>query len=130
MTVGEACSPIRESRHEGHATTHNYGNGESTFERWEDNEREWRGGPSSEVAYKKVANEGKRVSIFEIITEIKKILKNRNYQKAIRSVASVPRAFISDLTIRGFTPGKQPACSDLFLWTQEYLEKKAYEERS
>ena len=81
------------------------------------------------MAYKKVANEGKRVSIFEIITEIKKILKNRNYQKAIRSVASVPRAFISDLSVGGFTPEKQPACSDLFMWTQEFLEKKAYEER-
>ena len=81
MTVGEACSPIRESRHEGHATTHNYGNGESTFERWEDNECEWRGDPSSEVAYKKVANEGKRVSNFEIITEIKEILKNRKLPK-------------------------------------------------
>ena len=67
------------------------------------------------MAYKKVANEGKRVSIFEIITEIKKILKNRNYQKAIRSVASVPRAFIYDLSVGGFTPGKQPACSDSFL---------------
>ncbi|GAY47696.1 hypothetical protein CUMW_106290 [Citrus unshiu] len=57
-------------------------------------------------------------------------LKNGDYRKAIRSVASVPGTFISDLSVGGFTPEKQPACSDLFLWTQEYLEKKAYEERS
>ena len=82
------------------------------------------------MAYKKVANEGKKVSNFEIITEIKEILKKENYQKAIRSVTSVPKAFISDLSVGGFTPGKQLACSDSFLWTQDYLEKKAYEERS
>ncbi|KAK9233244.1 hypothetical protein WN943_023493 [Citrus x changshan-huyou] len=56
-TIGETCSPVRESRHEGHATTHDYRNGASTFERWEDNEREWKEGLSSEGAYKKVANE-------------------------------------------------------------------------
>ncbi|KAK9209241.1 hypothetical protein WN944_001605 [Citrus x changshan-huyou] len=49
---------VRESRHEGHATTHDYRYGASTFERWEDNEHEWREGLSSEGAYKKVANEG------------------------------------------------------------------------
>ncbi|KAL9447085.1 hypothetical protein AB3S75_014704 [Citrus x aurantiifolia] len=47
--------------------------------------------------------------------------------RAIRFVASVPRTFISDLSVGEFTPGKQPACSDLFLWTQEYLGKKTYE---
>ena len=38
-TVGEAGSATRESRHEGHATTHDYRNEASAFERWEDNER-------------------------------------------------------------------------------------------
>ena len=38
-TVGEASSSTRESRHEGYATTHDYRNGASTFERYEDNER-------------------------------------------------------------------------------------------
>ncbi|KAL9457188.1 hypothetical protein AB3S75_006265 [Citrus x aurantiifolia] len=33
--------------------------------------------------------------------------------RAIRSVASVPRTFISDLSVGGFAPGKQPAYSDL-----------------
>ena len=75
MTVGETCSPTRESRHEGHTTTHDYRSGTSTFERWENNGREWREGRSSGEAYKKVANEGKRVKIFDIITEIKKALK-------------------------------------------------------
>ncbi|KAH9794227.1 hypothetical protein KPL71_004825 [Citrus sinensis] len=56
--IGKTCSPVRESRHEGHATTHDYRNGAFTFERWEDNEREWREGLNSEGAYKKVANEG------------------------------------------------------------------------
>ena len=37
-TVGETSSATRESRHEGHATTHDSRNGASTFERWEDNE--------------------------------------------------------------------------------------------
>ena len=77
-----------------------------------------------------VANEGKRVSNFDTITEIKKALKNINYGKAIRFVANVPRTFISDLSVGGFTPGKQPAYSDLLLCTQELSEKKPYEERS
>ncbi|KAH9688667.1 nb-arc domain-containing protein [Citrus sinensis] len=41
-TVGEARSPARESRHEGHATTHDYGNGESTSEGGENNGRKLR----------------------------------------------------------------------------------------
>ncbi|KAH9675193.1 peptidylprolyl isomerase [Citrus sinensis] len=41
-TIGEARSPARESRHEGHATTHDYGNGESTSEGGENNGRKLR----------------------------------------------------------------------------------------
>ena len=69
MTVGETCSLTRESRHEGHATTHNCRNGASTFEMWEDNGREWWEGLNPGETYKKVASEGKRVSIFYIITK-------------------------------------------------------------
>ena len=63
-------------------------------------------------AYKKVANEGKRVSIFEI--KEKRTSKGEKITKrAIRSVASVPGTFISDLSVGGFAPGKQPAYPDL-----------------
>ena len=76
MTVGETCTPTRESRHEDHATTHDYGNGASTSERWEGNGRGLRECLNSREAYKKVANEGKRVKKFYIKTEIKRALNS------------------------------------------------------
>ncbi|KAL9452140.1 hypothetical protein AB3S75_008020 [Citrus x aurantiifolia] len=51
------------------------------------------------------------VGIFEIRKERKK--RKKREKKAIRSVASFPRTFISDLSVGGFAPGKQPAPSDL-----------------
>ena len=80
MAVGEMCTPTRESRHEDHATTHDYENGASTSERWERNGRGLKEGLNLEEAYKKVANEGKSVRTFDIETEIKRALNNR-YQK-------------------------------------------------
>ena len=80
-TVGETCSPTRESRHEGHATAHDYKNGTSTFEMWEDNWRVWREGPKTGEAYKKVANEGKRVRIFAIRTKTKESSEERVPEK-------------------------------------------------
>ena len=80
MTVGETCSPTRESTHEGYATTHDCRNGASTFKRWEDNGREWMEGLNSGEAYKKVANEGKMVRIFDIETKIKRALNTRYHK--------------------------------------------------
>ncbi|GAY41668.1 hypothetical protein CUMW_061180 [Citrus unshiu] len=45
-------------------------------------------------------------------------------QKAIRSVASVPRTFTSDLSVGGFTPGKTTACSDSVSVTRDTWRRK------
>ena len=49
---------------------------------WEDNRREWREGLNTGEAYKKVANEGKRVRIFAIRTKIKESSKERVPEKS------------------------------------------------
>ena len=82
------------------------------------------------MAYKKVANEGKWVGNFEIITKIKESSKEEKLQKSHKIRGNIPRTLTSDLSVGGFTPGKQPAYSDLLLRTQEPLENKLYEERS
>ena len=38
--------------------------------------------------------------------------------------------YVSDLSVGGFMLGKHPACSDLFLCTQESVEKRSYKEGS
>ncbi|KAH9676948.1 Organic cation/carnitine transporter 2 [Citrus sinensis] len=51
-------------------------------------------------------------------------------REAYKRVTNEGKAYVSDLSVGGITPGKHPVCSDLSLCTWEFAEKKSYEKRS
>ncbi|KAK9223242.1 hypothetical protein WN944_011684 [Citrus x changshan-huyou] len=109
--VGETCIPTRESRHEDHATTHDYGNGASTSERWESNGLGLKECLNSGEAYKKVANEGvcgEEALRGEILIVVE-LVEERSWSWSSRE----PKSRINILAPSVGTGTRSQACQDL-----------------